>query len=175
MDTILSTDRKPVVTSLGVVAFALGVLALVTPLTRAEFPAARVGGLLALAAGIEVLHALRRSTASARREGTVGAVISMAMALFLINAPFVAGRALTILIAGWFALDAIRNTIGALRGPTKPDRSRRLLAALGNSAVAVLILLARGWLLNWVIAIAGATANFRHRLEHRDGRCLHHD
>jgi len=160
MDTILAPDRKPVVTSLGVVAFALGALALVTPLTRAEFPAARVGGLLALAAGVEVLHALRRSTAPARREATIGAVISMAMAVFLINAPFVAARALIIVIAGWFALDAVRNTVGTLRARTQADRSRRVLAALGNSAVTVLILLARGWLLNWVIAVAGALRIF---------------
>ncbi|HEX2452861.1 MAG TPA: metallophosphoesterase [Vicinamibacterales bacterium] len=153
---IFGSGRKPVVSSLGMVTLALGALALVTPLTRAEFPAARVGGLLALAACIEVLHALRRSTAAARRQATIGAVISMAMALFLINAPYVATRALTFFMAGWFALDAVRNTIAALRSQNQTDRSLGILGALANAAVALLIVLARGWLLKWVVAVAGA-------------------
>jgi uncharacterized membrane protein HdeD (DUF308 family) len=86
-------DRRVTVTSLALVTLGLGLLALVTPLTPAESPATRVGGLLALAACIEALHALRRSTGAARRRATIGAVISMTIALFLINAPFVAGAA----------------------------------------------------------------------------------
>jgi uncharacterized membrane protein HdeD (DUF308 family)/3',5'-cyclic AMP phosphodiesterase CpdA len=160
METVVAADRRPVVTSLGLVTVALGVAAVVTPLTRVESPSARVGWLLALAACIEGLHALRRSTAAGRREATVGAVISMAIALFLINAPFVAARALTILIAGWFALDALRNAVATFRGRTETDRRLRLLATLGNTAVAVLVLLAQGWLLKWVIAVAGALRIF---------------
>src|SRR5262245_52209697 len=88
-----STDRPARVTTLAAVTLGLALLALATPISRAEFPAARVGGLLGIAAAIEVLHALRRSTAAARRQATVGAVISMLIALFLINAPFVATEA----------------------------------------------------------------------------------
>ena len=66
LDAIAGRSRLRI-TSLAVVTLALALLALATPLGRAEFPAARVGGLLALASPIERLHALRRSTAGARR------------------------------------------------------------------------------------------------------------
>src|SRR5262245_64982593 len=69
-----TADRRFTVTGLAVVTLVLGVLALATPLGRAEFPAARVGGWLYLAACIEMLHALRRSTLAARRRAAIGAV-----------------------------------------------------------------------------------------------------
>ncbi|MGH9145732.1 MAG: DUF308 domain-containing protein, partial [Vicinamibacterales bacterium] len=115
-------DRRVTVTSLALVTLGLGLLALVTPLTPAESPATRVGALLALAACIEALHALRRSTGAARRQATIGAVISMTIALFLINAPFVAAQALRLLVAGWFALDAIRYAISIVRRSDHRDR-----------------------------------------------------
>ncbi|HSC27612.1 MAG TPA: hypothetical protein VLD67_10080, partial [Vicinamibacterales bacterium] len=55
-----ASDRQPAVTSLAVVTVFLGLLALATPFSPAEFPTSRVGWLLAFAAGIEVLHAQRR-------------------------------------------------------------------------------------------------------------------
>ena len=153
--------RRRRVTSLAVVTLALGLLALATPLGGAEYPASRIGALLALAAGIEVLHALRRSTAAARRKGTIGAVISMAIALFLINAPFVAAQALRLVIAGWFA---------ARRRPLR-DR-RRSQPANGTNARSprwprsatppscCCFCSRAGWLLTWVVAIAGALRIF---------------
>src|SRR5262245_28701689 len=102
------------VTVLAVVTLALAALALLTPFGAEEGPASTVGWLLAGAAAIEALHGLRRSTVAARRQATIGAVISMLIALFLINASYVAPRALRILVAGWFGLDAIRYAIDAL-------------------------------------------------------------
>ena len=121
----------------GLTAFArltlgLGLLALVSPLGGSEHPESRVGVLLAIAATIEALHALRRSTAAARRSGTASALISMAIALFLINAPFVAGQALRIVIAVWFAVDAIRYAITALRRGGRRERAFAALAAFGQ-------------------------------------------
>lgn len=154
------SDQRSTVTILAVVTMGLGLLALATPLSRAEFPAARVGVLLALAAAIEVLHALRRSTHAARRKGTIGAVISMAIALFLINAPFVASQALQLLVAGWFAVDAVRGVVGTVRTADRSERSLTALQALGNGVVAVLLWLARGGAVTWVVAIAGALRIF---------------
>jgi uncharacterized membrane protein HdeD (DUF308 family) len=151
-----STDRPARVTTLAAVTLGLALLALATPISRAEFPAARVGGLLGVAAAIEVLHALRRSTAAARRQATIGAVISMLIALFLINAPFVAADALRLLVAGWFALDAGRYAVRVFHKATSTERTLSALAALGNGAVALLILLARDWGMTWVVAVAGA-------------------
>jgi uncharacterized membrane protein HdeD (DUF308 family) len=149
--------RKATVTTLAVVTLGLALLALLTPLSRAEFPASRVGGLLAIAASVELVHALRRSTAAARRQATIGAVISMAIAIFLINAPYVAGEALRLLVAGWFGVDALRYVIGAFRRPDREQRSLAALAFLGNGAVAFVVLFARDWATTWVVAIAGAS------------------
>src|SRR5262249_23613562 len=148
--------RKARVTALAVVTLGLALLALLTPLSRAEFPASRVGGLLAIAASIELVHALRRSTAAARRQATIGAVISMAIAIFLINAPYVAGEALRLLVAGWFGVDAARYAIRFLRRPDREQRSLAALAFAGNAAVALVVLLARQLATPWVVAIAGA-------------------
>ncbi|HVH25959.1 MAG TPA: metallophosphoesterase [Vicinamibacterales bacterium] len=144
------------VSALAVSTLGLAFLALLAPLSGAEYPAARVGVLLGMAACVEALHALRRSTAAARRQATVGAMISMAIALFLINAPFVAGNALRLLVAGWFALDAVRHGVGMLRRGDPRERTIAALAALGNTAVTVLLLMARGGGLPWGVAVAGA-------------------
>src|SRR4029453_9595480 len=151
-----ASDQPARVTTLAAVTLGLAILALAPPISRAEFPAARVGGLLGVAAAIEVLHALRRWTAAARRQATVGAVISMVIALVLSNAPFVAAEALRLFVAGWFALDAVRYAVRVFRNTTGTERRLSILAALGNGAVALVILLARDWGSTWVVAVAGA-------------------
>ena len=152
--------RRIRITGLALLTLGLALLALMAPFSRAESPASRVGWLLALAAGIEALHALRRSTSAARRQATVGALISLMIALFLINAPLVAGQALRLLVAGWFAIDAARYAIGAVRASDRTDRVWTALAALGNPPSLLLLLLARGWALTWVVTIAGALRIF---------------
>jgi len=151
-----SAPRRFRITSLAVVTLSLSLLALAAPVSRAEYPASRVGGLLALAAAIELLHALRRSDAAARRRATVGGVISMLIALLLISAPLVASEALRWLMAAWFAVDTARYAIGAFRRAERKERRLAALAALGNGALVVLLLFARGWAAAWVVAIAGA-------------------
>jgi uncharacterized membrane protein HdeD (DUF308 family)/3',5'-cyclic AMP phosphodiesterase CpdA len=155
-----TSRRRAAVTTLSLVTAALGVLALATPFSRSEFPTSSVGWLLAVGACIEILHAQRRSTASARRQATIGGAISMVIALFLINAPFVAAQALRLLVAAWFAIDAVRNGIGALRKPAGEQRAIGWLAAAGNVAVVLLLWLAKGWALTWVVVIAGALRIF---------------
>jgi hypothetical protein len=155
-----AAGRRPVVTGLTVVTGALGLLALAAPFGPAEFPTSRVGFLLGLAAGIEVLHAQRRSTSAARRRATAGAIISMAIALFLINAPYVAAQGMRLLIAGWFAIDAVRNALAIFRGSNHAERVSAALAALGNTTVMLLLLLAPDWTLTWMIAAAGALRIF---------------
>jgi uncharacterized membrane protein HdeD (DUF308 family) len=151
---------KAPITGLAVVTLGLGALALATPFTRTESPPSRVGWLLAFAAGIEILHALRRSTAAARRQATVGALISLMIALFLINAPLVAAQALRLLVAGWFAVDAVRYATSIGRTTDRADRAWKALATLGNLAVLLLLILARGAALTWVVAMAGALRIF---------------
>ena len=145
---------------LAIVALGLAFLALATPFGYAEFPAARVGWLLMIAAGIEGLHALRRSTIEARRQATVSALISMVIALSLINAPLLAAPALRIVVACWFAIDAVRHAFDVARSRIAKERAFDALAALSNTAVVLLILLAQGWLLTWGVAMAGALRIF---------------
>ena len=145
---------------MAVVTLLLGLLALATPLGGSEYPASRIGGLLAVAAIVEALHSLRRSTAAARKKGTISAFISLAIALFLINAPLLAGASLRLVIAAWFAADAIRNALGIVRSHERNERLIATLAALANVGVVLLILFARGWLATWVVAVAGALRIF---------------
>ncbi len=93
-------NRPRRITMLAIVTMSLALLALLVPFGASEYPVSNVGWLLGIAAGIEALHGLRRSTAASRRQATTGAVISMMIALFLINAPFVAAHALRLLVAG---------------------------------------------------------------------------
>jgi 3',5'-cyclic AMP phosphodiesterase CpdA/uncharacterized membrane protein HdeD (DUF308 family) len=141
---------------LAAVTLGLALLAFVTPFVRSEQSAARVGWLLAFAAVIEALHALRRSSAPARRQATVGALISVALALFLINAPFFASRALRLIMTGWFAIDAIRYAIAFFRRDTGVERRNAGLAALGNTGVVLVGLFAQGWADTWLVAVVGA-------------------
>src|SRR5262245_25350605 len=82
------------------------------------------------------------------------------IALFLINAPYVAAQALRVLVAGWFAVDAVRYAIGVARARDRSDKIWRTLATLGNVAVLLLLGLARGAALTWVVTIAGALRIF---------------
>ena len=153
---ISSTPIPPSLSAIAVVAAGLALLALLAPFSGAEFPSARVGGLLAVAALVEAVHGLRRSAAAGRRQASVSAAISMALALLLINAPFVAAGALRIVLAGWFGGDAIRHTIAALRSAERGPRRASALAAGGNAAVALILLPGRDVVTTWVVAIAGA-------------------
>ena len=160
MMKVAAAGQQSRITGLAVITLTLGLLALATPFGGAEHPASRIGALLGIAAAVEVLHSFRRSTVVARARGTTSAVISMAIAIFLINAPLVAAQALRFVIAGWFSVDAIRHAFVIFRTRERKERSIDTWAALGNAAVVLLILLARGWLLTWVVAIAGALRIF---------------
>ena len=146
-------------TAFAILTLILGLLALASPFSGSEYPASRVGALLAIAAVIEALHSLRRSTAAASRKGTTSALISMAVALFLINAPFVAAKALRLVIAACFAVDAVRYAVDAVRHHER-ERTIAALAAFGNTAGALTLVLAGNWDLAWVVAIAGALRIF---------------
>ena len=160
-------------TGLAAVTGVLGLLALVTPLGGAEYPASRIGALLAFAAAVEVLHSFRRSTPSSRGTGTAGGMISMAIALFLINAPFLAAQALRVVIAGWFSIDAVRCIVAVVRSRESRERSTAALGVIGNLVVVLLILLARGWLLTLGRRDRRRAAHLRHHVEHPRRAGLH--
>ena len=134
----------------------LGLLALVSPLGASVSPAPRIGFLLALAAAIEVLHGVRRSSAADRRQASTSALISMVIALILINAPYLAGAALLSGMAIFFAVDAARYALRMVRQTDPSARRLAALAMLGNLSVALLLVIGREWAVAWTIAVAAA-------------------
>ena len=142
---------------MALVCAVLALLAFLAPWMARTAPAERVGVLLAAAAILEITHGFRRSSAAAQRSAWTNGLVTLAMGILLINAPWVAGAALILLLAGWFALDAVRHFAGAVRNlRTGIPVWAFLLPALGNLAVAIalLALSKRGGV--WAIAIAGA-------------------
>jgi len=152
--------KGPEVISLSGAAALLGVAVLLSPLGAATAPAPRAGFLLAMAAAFEVLHGLRRSTAAARRKASMSALISMIIAVLLVNAPFIAGAALLLSITGFFLVDANRYAVAAVRESDLRSRGLSALAAMGNLAVAVLLIAGREWTVAWTVAVAVALRIF---------------
>ena len=136
---------------------ALALLAVLAPWMARTAPVERVGVLLAIAAVVEIAHGFRRSGAAAQRSAWFNGFVTLAMGVLLINAPWVAGTALVLLLAGWFLFDSVRHLAGAIRGLRQGVPVRAfVLPGFGNLAVALglLILPRRG--AAWAIAIAGA-------------------
>ena len=144
------------ISSLPLFVAALGLLALIAPLRAAEHPLLRVGALLALAGGLEILHGVRRTEAVALRRALTSGALTVLMGLLLINAPYVAGNALVLFLGVSFALDAVGYVSAAWRAPDGRTRLLAGLAALGNLAVAVLLLVLRFESVTWLLAGAGA-------------------
>jgi uncharacterized membrane protein HdeD (DUF308 family) len=136
---------------------ALALFAVLAPWMARTAPVERVGVLLAIAAVVEIAHGFRRSGAAAQRSAWFNGFVTLAMGVLLINAPWVAGTALVLLLAGWFLFDSVRHLAGAIRGLRQGVPVRAfVLPGFGNLAVALglLILPRRG--AAWAIAIAGA-------------------
>jgi uncharacterized membrane protein HdeD (DUF308 family)/3',5'-cyclic AMP phosphodiesterase CpdA len=147
--------------ALGFAAMLLGGLALIVPLWPEFAPEWRIGGLLVLAACIEIFHGFRRSSAASRRAAWFGAVITLAMGLLLMSLPVLASKALTLLIAVWFAVDGVRYAARAARAVRAGEPAGWDLAAgLGNFGVVALVALLGGRGVLWTVAIAGALRIF---------------
>jgi uncharacterized membrane protein HdeD (DUF308 family) len=157
---LFASGGPPAVAALPLVVAVLGLLALLAPLGAAENPLVRVGVFLAFAGGLEVLHGVRRAAPAAMRRGVASGVISCLMALLVIGAPFIASTALVLFLAISFTADAIGYARATWRA--RPGRSRRLsaLAALGDLAVAVLLLATRHRSVTWLVSIGAALRMF---------------
>ncbi len=84
------------------------------------------------------------------------------MGFLLINSPFLASSALLVFLAGWFGLAALRSFVAAWR-KSDPHRTATgaLLRGLGDLAAAAALLLVRGSLLEWLLAVAAAMQIFQ--------------
>ena len=97
VDAVARRGRAATV-ALPLVVVVLGLLALLAPRGDAEEPLHRVGALLALGGGLQILHGLRRANAAALRRAITSGVISLLMGLLLLMAPFT--PALALFLAG---------------------------------------------------------------------------
>ncbi len=134
----------------------LAVLAIVAPFAGSFDAGPRVGALLALAGGAEILHGFRRRSEADRRAAWQGGAITIGMAVMLISAPLLAKAALVLFLAATFALDGGRYLVAWYRrGRSRGDRRRRAwLAAAGNFGAMALLLALRGRGADWTLAIA---------------------
>src|SRR5215510_2488286 len=109
---------------------AFGVLALLAPLGAAEEPLRRVGALLAIGGGLQILHGIRRADAAALRRAVAGGVISTLMGLLVLAAPETAAATLALLLGITFAIDGV----GYLQSTRRAVGRRRVLASIAAFA-----------------------------------------
>jgi len=104
---------------------------------------------------LEVLHGVRRTEPAAVRRALTSAILTVLMGLLLINAPFVAGAALVLLLALSFVVDAVGYGVTAWRSTERRARRLNALAVLGNLAVLALLLVAHQLTEAWLFALVG--------------------
>ena len=141
--------------ALTVVVSLLAVLAATAPLFAGAATPTVVGLALIVGGCLELAHGVRRSTAEGRRSAWIGGAITLAMGTVVLQAGDLVGRAIMLLLAGWFGLDAIRYATGRTSERDAPPRAR-VLPALGYGLLAILLVLVRGVAVRWVIGLASA-------------------
>jgi uncharacterized membrane protein HdeD (DUF308 family)/3',5'-cyclic AMP phosphodiesterase CpdA len=147
-------QTRPEHVALGVAVLLLAALAALAPLFAGPATPTVVGLALIIGACLELAHGVRRSTPEGRRSAWIGGAITLAMGTVVLQAGDLVGRAILLLLAGWFGLDAIRYAIGRTADRETPFRGR-VLPALGYGLLAILLLLVRGPATRWAIAFAG--------------------
>ena len=140
---------------LGAAVMLLAALAAVAPLFAGPATPTVVGLVLLAGACLELAHGVRRSTAEGRRAAWIGGAITLVMGMLVLQAGDLAGRAILLLLAVWFGVDALRHAVGSV-ARSGPGLRARVLPALGYGLLAVLLFLIRGAIIQWAIAAAGA-------------------
>jgi hypothetical protein len=141
------------------VVAALGLTALLAPLGAAEEPLRRIGALLAIGGGLQILHGVRRADIAALRRAVTGGVISLVMGLLVLVAPETAAQAVALLLAITYALDGLDYARGARRESGR-QRALSWLGAGADFATAAALLALRHRADEDVIAVAAALRLF---------------
>src|SRR5688572_22563217 len=147
----LRREQRP---ALATFTALLAVAAFLSPLWAAEPD--RASGLMLLGGvGAELVHSFRRRTFASQRSAWASAGFTLLLALVLLNTSWVAATALAIFVAAPFALDGARRAAAASRHAVsgKPFL-QDTLAASGNLAAVIGVLLLGRYALNWVVGVA---------------------
>src|SRR6188474_754218 len=151
--------RRLHISALPLVVALFAILALLAPFGAAEEPLHRVGVLLAVGGGLQVLHGIRRAELASLKRAVVGGVISMLMGLLVLAAPDSSIRALVVILAVTFASDGVGYASAAARSAGR-RRTLAWLQAGGDFAAALALLLFRAAADEWVFAAAAALRLF---------------
>ncbi len=135
---------------------SLAALAVSSPWFAGEGQAQLIGLLLIGAGLLEFWHGFRRSTPAGQRAAWLGGAVTIAMGVLVQNAAALAVTGVIVLLAGWFALDALRYVMRGLQGDYTGSTADWLLPALGNLVVAVAILVVGRRATDWTLAIVAA-------------------
>jgi uncharacterized membrane protein HdeD (DUF308 family) len=146
-------------TPFALVVSTLGVLALLAPFVDAEQPLRRVGVLLAIGGGLQVLHGVRRVDVTALRRAVTAGVVSTVMGLLVLATPQTSAASLALLLAIAFAVEGLGYALVARR-VTGRQRALVWLAAGADAATAVALVLLRHTADSSVIAIVSALRLF---------------
>ena len=154
-----SERQRLTISALPLAVTLFGILALLAPFGAAEEPLHRVGALLAVGGGLQVLHGIRRAELASLKRAVAGGVISLLMGLLVLAAPDSSARALVVILALTFVSDGVGYGFAALRAQGR----RRTLAwvqAGADFAAALALLLFRAAADDWVFAVAAALRLF---------------
>ena len=137
-------ERRPLftITAFASVVALFGVLALLAPFVAAEEPFHRIGVLLAIGGGLQILHGIRRADAMALRRAVTAGILSIFMGLLVLAAPQNAAASLVLLLAIAFLVEGLGYTFAAWRSRGR-QRSLAWLAAGADGATAIALLLFR--------------------------------
>jgi uncharacterized membrane protein HdeD (DUF308 family) len=155
----LNSGRPPTVTALAALVAVFGVLALLAPLGHAEEPVTRAGVLLAIGGALEMLHGVRRADSAALRRAVTSGLISLLMGLLVLSAPYLAGRALVLLLSITFAVDGV-SSLAATRRAQGRHRALAALSAAGDLLAAAGLVALRHISETWLVAVAAALRLF---------------
>src|SRR5262245_28687589 len=141
-------QARPDHVALATLVSLLAVLSVAAPLFAGPATPTVVGLALVIGACLELAHGVRRSTPEGRRSAWIGGAITLAMGILVLQAGDLVGRAIMLLLAAWFGLDAVRYAVGRTAERGAP-LSARILPALGYGLLAIVLVLVRGVAVRW--------------------------
>jgi 3',5'-cyclic AMP phosphodiesterase CpdA len=131
----------------------LAFMVLITPFFEGN-DRGRLGGLLIVAALLEMTHGFRRLRSTDRRAAWKSAAVSILLGLALYSAGWLAVKALRWFLATWFALDGFRELTTSIsdRKTNRTDRGSLVVSSAWFISAAVIMWLGDEWLTGIIAA-----------------------